>query len=114
MKSLQLNITVAQSFWQRFRGLMLSEPLSSDQALLIPRCTSVHTFFMRFTLDLVYLDKNDFVVKLVCSIKPWRMSWGGSGASQILEMTAGGIERYAFQIGDTVVVPVKAEKHCAT
>lgn len=109
MKS-QLNITVASNFWLRFKGLMLTKPLAVDAALLIPRCSSVHTFFMRFALDLVYLNKQGSVVKLVKNVKPWRMSWGGAGATQTLEMTTGGIERFAIQQGDQLVATNSVEK----
>ncbi len=96
------HVTVVRSFWQRFKGLMLSKPLPTEQALLIERCSSVHTFFMRYALDLVYLDQHGTVVKLVHKIKPWRMSWGGRGATHILEMTAGGVERHEIQVGDAI------------
>ena len=109
----QPNIVVARSFWARFKGLMLSSPLPADQALLIPRCASVHTFFMRYALDLVYLDRHGAVVKLARDVRPWRMSWGGSGATQILEMAAGGIERHGVQVGDVMVALSKMEKHHA-
>jgi len=108
---LQPDIVIAGSFWARFRGLMLSRPLSAKEAFLIPRCASVHTFFMRYALDLVYLDQHGAVVKLVRNVKPWRMSWGGHGAAQTLEMTAGGIERYAIQVGDAIVTSSNSEKY---
>lgn len=97
-------ITIANGFWQRFKGLMLSKPLPTDRALLISRCSSVHTFFMRYALDLIYLDNDNRVVKLVRGVKPWRMSWGGTGATQILEMTTGGIDLFAIQMGEPMVI----------
>lgn len=106
----QPNKMVAQGFWRRFKGLMLSKPLAPDQALLIPHCTSVHTFFMRYALDLIYLDERGSVVKLVRGVSPWRMSWGCTSARHIVEMTAGGIDRHAIQLGDALAVPPQPEK----
>lgn len=110
----QPTIVIALGFWGRFRGLMLSKPLPPDQALLIPCCASVHTFFMRYALDLIYLDKHGTVVKLVRHVKPWRMSWGSASATQIVEMPAGGIDRYAIQVGDAMVLHPQAQINHAT
>lgn len=94
-------VLVAQGFWQRLRGLMLTPSLPDHQALLIPRCASVHTLGMRFALDLVYLDRQGTVIKLVPGLKPWRLSWGGPTARHTLEMSAGGIARYGIRLGST-------------
>ena len=107
-------IAVASGFWQRFQGLMLSERLPADHALLIPRCRSVHTCFMRYALDLVYLNRRNEVVKLVPGLRPWRVSWGSNAAVQVVEMGAGGIDRHAIALGDTLVVSQSKEKHRAT
>ncbi len=97
-----IRIIRATGFWQRFRGLMWTDALAEDHALLIEHCASVHTFFMRFALDVVYLNKQMQIVKLEMNVPPWRLSWGGSGARHTLEMAAGGIERFKLNIGDTI------------
>lgn len=97
-----LRIIRATGFWQRFRGLMWTDALPADQALLIQGCASVHTFFMRFALDVVYLNKQMQIVKLEMNVPPWRMTWGGAGARHTLEMAAGGIDRYKLHIGGTI------------
>ena len=81
--------SVADSMWPRFRGLMLRRPLEEGEALLIRPCSSVHMFFMRFALDIVFIDKQGAVVKIVAGLKPWRMALGGKGAWSALEMPAG-------------------------
>jgi uncharacterized membrane protein (UPF0127 family) len=97
-------IILAEGFWQRFKGLMLSDPLTDDYAFLIRQCSSVHTFFMRYPLDLAYLGGNEKIVKLVRNMPPWRVSWGGVGARHTLEMSVGGIERFGLRVGETVVL----------
>lgn len=94
-------LRVADGFWSRFKGLMFSAPLLPEQALLITHCASVHTCFMRYALDVVYLDRDGVAVKLVAGLKPWRMSWGGAKAVQALELAAGGIARHAIRVGDS-------------
>lgn len=109
----QPQLTIASSFWQRFKGLMLSPPLPIAQGLLIPRCASVHTLLMRYALDVVYLDKRGAVVKLVYGLAPWRLSWGGRAAAQTLEMTAGGIAHCGIVLGDSLALAIGLEEHHA-
>ena len=106
-------ISVASGFWQRLKGLMWSRPLPLAQGLWIPRCASVHTLWMRYPLDVVYLDACGAVVKLVPGLKPWRTSWGGSAATQTLEMAAGGIAHCGIALGDRLRLPSKPEQQHA-
>ena len=103
-------IRLARSFWQRFKGLMFSARLLAGQALLIPRCSSVHTLFMRYPLDLVYLDRNGQVVKLVHGLRPWRVSWGGQTAAHTVEMAAGGITYCGLALGSRLTLPMELEE----
>lgn len=99
------DIVVARGFWGRLKGLMLSAALPPDTAFLLPNCSSVHTCFMRYALDIVYLDERGCVVELARNVKPWRMAWGGRKATQTLEMAAGGIERHGMKVGNFIALP---------
>lgn len=90
----------ARGFWQRFRGLMFSAQLPADQAFFIPRCTSVHTCFMRYSIDLVYVDAKGVIVSLAPHVKPWRMSRAGKPARHVVELAAGGIARSGMCVGN--------------
>jgi uncharacterized membrane protein (UPF0127 family) len=92
--------SVADGMWSRFRGLMLRRPLAEGEALLIKPCSSVHMFFMRFALDIVFFDKEGVVVKIVSDLKPWRMALGGKGAWSALELAAGGAAN--VNVGDRI------------
>ena len=70
MQTHKLTSSIAQSFWQRFRGLMLTSPQTAP--LFIPRCRSVHTCFMRYPLDLVWIDSEHQVVRIDKRVQPWR------------------------------------------
>lgn len=77
---------VARSFAERAKGLIGTKDLPDGEGLLILKCNAIHTWFMSFPIDAVFLDKNDRVVKTVCGIRPWRlMVWGGWRAVKVLE-----------------------------
>lgn len=105
-----LDVAVANSFWRRFRGLMLAPPLASDAGLLLLRCDSVHCAFMRQSIDVLYLDADGFVLKCVTALKPWRASLSHTGrdasgqphrrARHTLELAAGAIARLGIAAGD--------------
>jgi hypothetical protein len=84
---------VARTFWQRLRGLIGLKGLKPGEGLLIERCSSIHTCFMRFAIDATFLDASFRVVRKVENIRPWRLCvLGGRGARHVLE-TASSPER---------------------
>lgn len=80
----------ADSFWGRFMGLMGKSSLEFGSGLLIRSCNSIHTFFMRFAIDAVYLDAEFKVVKVRRAMKPWRVDLPVAKASMVLELAADG------------------------
>jgi uncharacterized membrane protein (UPF0127 family) len=82
----------ASSFWERTKGLMFKKsigPTENIDGMLIDYCNSVHTFFMRFPLDLVFLTKDNRVVKVIKNKRPWLMTWFYFGAVKVLELPSG-------------------------
>lgn len=65
-------VLLAQSLYARIKGLMGKYSLSKDSAMFFDDCPSVHTFFMRFPIDVVFLDKDMVVTKVLENLKPWR------------------------------------------
>ena len=81
---------VARSFVERARGLIGRRNLAPGEGMLILKCNAIHTCFMRFPIDAVFLDRNNHVVKTVRDIRPWRLFvWGGWRAKKVLETAAG-------------------------
>jgi uncharacterized membrane protein (UPF0127 family) len=68
-----MRVVRADTFWQRARGLGGRADMPRDEALLIPRCRSVHTFTMRFPLDLIWLDGRGRVVRVDLGVPPRRL-----------------------------------------
>lgn len=124
-----LTLRVARGSWSRFRGLMLTRPLQQNpttQALLLLHCPSVHGFFMRHALDVVYLGRvpagsdpgesaQRYRVTHTARLKPWRVSVGrrwlptarpgeakrkAIRSRHALEMPAGSIEAFGIAPGD--------------
>ena len=89
----------ADTLWSRGVGLLGRKALADDEGLHIVPCGSVHMFFMRFPLDIVYLDRDLRVVKTVERLKPWRVS-AARGAKSVLELPAGTIARTRTERGD--------------
>ncbi len=77
---------VARTFPERARGLIGTRFLPPGEGMLIERCNAIHTFFMSFPIDAVFLDRQNRVVKTVRGIRPWKaFVWGGLRAVKVLE-----------------------------
>ena len=82
-----VKVVVADTFFRRMRGLLGRDGLPPGEGLLITRCRSIHTLFMRFAIDAIFLDGDFAPVKRVEGIRPWRFCvWGGPRARHVLEV----------------------------
>ena len=101
---------VAENPWTRGWGLLGRRGLPEGRGLWIRPCKSVHTFFMRFTIDVVYLTKDGQVCKVCPKVRPFRFSSGGRKAYSVLEAPGGSLERWGITVGDTLsMTPVVVE-----
>jgi uncharacterized membrane protein (UPF0127 family) len=82
-----LKVVVAHGVRARLLGLALLRQLPPDQALLIPRCRSVHTFGMRFAIDVVFLGADGHVVRVARRVPPGRVV-GCRQATTVIETAA--------------------------
>jgi uncharacterized membrane protein (UPF0127 family) len=98
---LATSLEVADSGPKRNKGLLGREGLAQGEGLWIVPCESVHTFFMRFPIDLVYLDRNNKIKKVRSAVGPWRLS-ACLSAHSILELPAGTIRATQTQRGDSL------------
>ena len=96
-------VDVADSSSKRRVGLLKHERLDAGDGLWIVPCESVHTFFMKFPIDLVYLDKQKKVRKVRNAVPAWRLS-ACLSAHSILELPAGTVERTGTRPGDELVI----------
>ena len=93
---------IADTSDKRRTGLLKHQSLEPGEGLWISPCESVHTFFMKFAIDLVYLDKHKRVRKVRHAVPPWRLS-ACLMARSVLELPAGVVASTGTQVGDQLV-----------
>lgn len=80
---------IANTFVSRVIGLMFKKEHPNFDGLLIEPCNSIHTCFMRYSIDVVFLNDKNLVIKIIRDIKPWRMTWFYYKATKVLEFPSG-------------------------
>lgn len=101
---LATELMIARTHWTRFRGLMATDAsrFRRGQGLWISPSRGVHTFAMRFPIDVVYLDRERFVIHLEEELKPWRVAAIRIQATSVLELPIGTIRESKTTLGDQV------------
>ncbi len=94
-----LEVELADNFFGRLRGLMFRRRLEEGKGLLLAPCNSVHMLFMRFAIDVVYLDENFCIKKIVRDLTPWLGVSACFGAWGALELPSGAAERLKLAVG---------------
>lgn len=90
----------ACSFSARFIGLMNEKRLENGCGLLIVPCNSIHMFFMKFAIDVIFLDKDKNAVHIIEGIRPWRISRIVCNAHSVLELPSGTVKAAMTEAGD--------------
>ena len=91
---------IAQTPWKRVVGLLGRKALPEEGALVIKPCNSIHTFFMAFTIDVLFLDPQNKIVKAIKNMSPNRLSPIVWTSKMVIELPAGRISQTRTQIGD--------------
>jgi uncharacterized protein len=113
---LATRLAIAGTHWSRFRGLMCapaSEFRAGDGLWIVP-CRGVHTFAMRFPLDVVYLDANKYVVHLEENLKPWRIGGIKLRAASVIELPGQTLKVSGTGIGDEIEIAVRKPAEAST
>lgn len=92
----------ASTFLSRLIGLLNRKSLSKGDALILAPSNCIHSFFMRFTIDVVFLNKEGRVINVLPSFKPFRFSPFYFGASVTIELPEGVIKPSQTQPGDII------------
>lgn len=96
------HLELAADSKSRRRGLLGRDHFEAGAALVIAPCSSVHTFFMRFAIDVLFIRRDGTVVKCVRDLPPWRIALA-PGAYAVIEFPAGTLQGSHTDRGDRVV-----------
>lgn len=91
-KVLGENIKLAHTFYERLMGLMFIDNMKDMDGLLLDPCRSIHNCFVRFPIDVIFLSKEDIVVKIIRNFRPWRFSGIYLRAQKTLELPSGSVD----------------------
>ena len=96
-------LLVAARPLRRMRGLLGRADLPAGEGILLRPASSVHTFFMRFPIDVVFLDRDGVVLGVEPDVAPWRLA-GRRGAKAVVELAAGESARRGIAVGDRLAL----------
>ena len=94
---------IAKTAWTRSKGLLGRSSIGENEGLWIQPTSSIHMWFMRFAIDVIWAAEDGRVLKVTEEIKPWRMSYC-RGAKVALELPVGAISRSGVVVGDHLVI----------
>ena len=96
------NLLVADTYYKRLKGLMFTKELPINNALHITPCNEIHTFFMNYSIDVLYLDINNNILSIDEELKPGKIGRYVKGAVCVIELPSGRIKSQGILIGQTV------------
>ena len=110
---LATELMIARTHWTRFRGLMATDAsrFRRGQGLWISPSHGVHTFAMRFPIDVVYLDRERIIIHVEEELKPWRVAAIRIQATSVLELPIGAIRESQTALGDQVDIFLERPLH---
>ena len=94
---------IADTAFARVRGLLGRSELEHGEGILLAPASSIHTFFMRFAIDAVFLGADSEVLKIADALPPWRAA-GCRGAKAVIELGAGECARLGIRAGDRLAI----------
>ena len=97
-------VRAATRFHERLFGLMGRAPLGPGVALWLAPCASIHTCFMRFAIDVVFLDATGAILRVARDVRPWRLAWAPRGTHSVVEVQSGWLPQDAVKAGERAQV----------
>lgn len=95
---------IADNFFSRLKGLLGKLCLATGEGLILVSCDSVHTLFMRFPIDVAFVNKENMIIKTYSCLKPWRLSAIFLNSALCLELPAGVLSVTRTQEGDHIKI----------
>jgi uncharacterized membrane protein (UPF0127 family) len=95
------NLEIANSFWTRLKGLQFRRGLDRQSGIVLSPCSSLHTCFMRFPIDVFMLDRDGVVLKIRRQVTPWRLVFCPAQTHAVIETAVSSIE---VSVGETLAI----------
>lgn len=95
-------LQIADTWWRRFIGLQGRTSLPPQEGFVLAPCRSIHTHWMRFAIDVAFLDQDGLVLLIKPAVRPWSVVVGPKSGYRVIETAAGGLKRLG--IGDRVSI----------
>lgn len=95
-------VLMANHFSTRLKGLMFSKSLDGKTGLLLRPCSQIHTYFMNYCIDAVFLDGKGKIIRIETEIPPSRITPYVSGSRQVLELNAGKSKLLGLEAGGRI------------
>lgn len=96
------------AFFDRARGLIGSSSISANGAVWFDDCSFIHMFGMSFSIDVIFLDAGNSVIKIVKCLKPWRIAYA-AGARRVIEVASGACDAHNICVGDNFKLDRKGD-----
>ena len=97
-------VVIAKTPLKRMIGLLNCRQFEQGQALIIKPCNSIHTFFMHFAIDVIFVDSSNRVIKFIRNMRPFKISGIYFNALFTIELPAGTLEKTSTQTGDYLAI----------
>jgi len=97
------NCYIADSFFKRFKGLMLADPLLDNEGLFLDKTNSIHMFFMKYEIDVIFLDKDNKVIDMINSMKRRRVSKIYKNCKSVVELKSKSLLNLDIVLGDKLI-----------
>lgn len=94
----------AQTFWQRFFGLITYKNLSDNEGMILIGCNGIHTLFMRFPIDVIYLNEYYQIIEAYKDVAPWKILAIRKKAKYVIELPAGTLANSRTKKGHRVII----------
>lgn len=97
------NVKVCNNFFSKLVGLLGRKNIEENEAYLFYKSPQIHTFFMMFIIDVVFVDKNNKIIKLYNNLQPFRIT-GFFNSKFTIEFKKGTVTKFALKIGDILII----------
>lgn len=98
------NVIIANNFLKRLKGLMFTRELPSNSSMYISPCDQIHTFFMNYNIDVLYVNKENTILAIDENMKPGKIGKKIKGAAAVVELRAGKIKESNIKIGQALQI----------